>query len=81
VPEIASQLSAAPPPPPASAATYHYHGAAGQSVMTVDQIVAAVHANPGGAHNVWQTGWPSWKKASEVPEIARHLGPPPPPPM
>ena len=80
VPEIAGQLPAAPPPPPSAAATYHYNGAAGQSVMTVDQIVAAVRANPSGAHHVWQTGWPGWKKPAEVPEIASHLGPPPPPP-
>jgi hypothetical protein len=47
--------------------------------MSIDQVVAAVQANPGGNHHVWQTGWSAWKKPAEVPEIASRLGPPPPP--
>lgn len=68
----------APPPPPT--ATWHYSGPAGQSQGTLDQIVAAVLANPSAAHHVWQPGWAGWKAAQEVPEIAGRLHLPPPPP-
>jgi membrane protease subunit (stomatin/prohibitin family) len=78
VPELASQVPAAPPPMP-SAATYHYNGPAGQSNKSLDEVVAAVQADPGAAHHVWQSGWPGWKKAQEVAEIASRLPPPPPP--
>jgi hypothetical protein len=68
----------APPPPPVS--SYHYSGPSGQSQGTLDQIVAAVLANPAGPHHVWQPGWAGWKPVAEVPEIAlRTQGPPPPP--
>lgn len=79
VPEIASQLPPTPPPPPPVAATYHYNGPSGQSQMPLAQIVAAVQADPSAKHLVWQNGWPAWKPASEVPEIAGQLssGPPP----
>ena len=81
VAEIAAKLPAAPPPPP-GAATYHYNGPGGQSEKTAAQVAAAVKADPGGSHHVWQSGWPGWKSAGEVAEIAGLLGgPPPPPPM
>jgi membrane protease subunit (stomatin/prohibitin family) len=80
------QPAAAPPPapgmmpPPPPTTTWHYSGPAGQSQGTLDQIVAAVLANPSAAHHVWQPGWPGWKAAQEVPEIAGRLHLPPPPP-
>lgn len=82
VPEIAAK-TAAPPPPP-GAAKYHHSSNGAQAERTVPEIVAAIRANPGAKHHVWQQGWPGWKDVSEVPEIARELGsggPPPPPPM
>jgi membrane protease subunit (stomatin/prohibitin family) len=85
VPEVAGlvpPVAAAPPPPPGAAARFHYHGPAGQGEKTVAEIVAAVRAEPGAAHNVWKAGFDGWKSASDVPEIAAALaaGPPPPPP-
>ena len=71
-----------PPPPPAQAPSYHYSGPDGQSQgLTAAQVAAKVQAQPSGKHHVWQTGWPGWKGADEVPEIASQLGPPPPPPQ
>lgn len=85
VPEIVNQLPPAPaaPPPLPGAQPFHYNGPGGQGVKSIDEVVASVLANPGGAHHVWQAGWPGWKKAQEVPEIAEKLAagaPPPPPP-
>lgn len=81
VPEIAGQVSSGPPPlhGAGAAATYHYNGAGGQGTKTADEVIAAVQANPSGAHHVWQTGWSGWKKVQEVPELAGRLPPPPPP--
>ncbi|MEZ4241269.1 MAG: SPFH domain-containing protein [Myxococcota bacterium] len=78
VPEVASQVPAAPPPMPQAASSYHYNGPAGQSTKSLDEVVAAVQANPGGTHHVWQSGWSGWKKVQDVPEIAGRLPPPPP---
>ncbi len=71
--------AAAPPPPPA-AATFHYNGPGGAGEKSLADVVAAVKADPGAAHHVWQPGWPAWKGAAEVPEIAAQLGGPPPAP-
>jgi membrane protease subunit (stomatin/prohibitin family) len=79
VPEIAGQLPAAPPPMPGGSASYHYNGPAGQGTKSLDEVVAAVMSNPGGAHHVWQSGWSGWKGVQDVPEIAARLPPPPPP--
>jgi hypothetical protein len=79
VPEIAGRVSAAPPPPPMATASYQYNGPSGQSTKSLDEVVAAVQANPGGSHHVWQAGWSGWKTPQEVPEIAARLPPPPPP--
>ncbi len=75
------QQAAAPPPPP-TPTTFHYAGPAGQGQKSLDEIVAIVSADRNGAHNVWKAGWPGWKPALEVPEIAQRLPPqaPPPPP-
>lgn len=80
VAEIAAQL----PPAPPSAARFHYAGADGaQTERSLDEVVAAVTADPSGQHLVWQSGWESWKPAAEVPEIKAALsgsdsgGPPP----
>jgi len=85
VPAIASKMPPAPPPPPPGAATYHYSGDAGSGEKSLAEVVAAVSANPGGKHNVWQTGWAGWKGVADVAEIQAALnkgsgGPPPPPP-
>ncbi|MCB9682479.1 MAG: SPFH domain-containing protein [Alphaproteobacteria bacterium] len=80
VPEVAGQLP--PPvaaPPPAPATTYLYHGAEGQQELSLAAVVAAVRAAPEGGHHVWRPGWPAWKPAAEVPEIAARLGVEPPP--
>ncbi|MFT4623501.1 MAG: membrane protease subunit (stomatin/prohibitin family) [Myxococcota bacterium] len=87
VPEVASLVPPAPaaPPPLPGAQTFHYNGPSGRAELPLADLVAAVRAAPGQAHHVWQTGWPAWKKAEEVPEIAAQLGgdgpPPLPPPM
>jgi len=82
VPEIANLVPPEMPPPPV-ASTYHYSSAAGQSELSVSDIVARVKADPGGRHLVWKAGFDGWKDARDVPEIAGALnaGPPPPPPM
>ena len=85
VAEIAGRLPppvAAPPPLP-SAEKYHYNGAAGTGEKTLDEVIAAVKADPDGKHHVWQKGWDGWKLVGDVPAIASELsaGPPPPPPM
>jgi len=84
VPAITSKMPPAPPPPPPGASSYHYSGDGGQSEKSLAEVVAAVSANPGGKHHVWQTGWAGWKPAADVPEIqaelAKSAGPPPPPP-
>lgn len=81
-PEVASLVPPEMPPPPA-ASTYHYSSAAGQSELSVTDIVARVKADPNGRHMVWKAGFDGWKDAHDVPEIAGALnaGPPPPPPM
>lgn len=77
VPEIAGQLQSGPPPMPgASAVTFHYNGPAGQGEKSLDEVIAAVKSDPSAAHHVWQAGWPAWKKAQEVAEIAGRLPPP-----
>ncbi len=76
VPEIAGMLpppTAAPPPLPGQA-TFHYNGPGGQGEKSVAEIVAAVQADPGARHHVWQSGWDGWKAAADVPEIASELG-------
>lgn len=81
---LAGLGSAAPPPPPASPpplpTSFHYAGPTGQSVKAPDEIAALVAAAPEATHHVWQAGWPAWRPAREVPEIAARLGPPPLPP-
>ncbi|MEN0063135.1 MAG: SPFH domain-containing protein [Myxococcota bacterium] len=68
------------PPPPAPVAEFHYAGASGQSgPHPIDEIVRRVVAEPNGRHMVWQSGFPSWKSAQEVPEIAAQLPAVPPP--
>ena len=80
VPELATALPPGPPPMP-SAASYHYAGADGQSEKSLDEVVAAVKADPDGKHHVWQDGWDGWKAATDVAEVKAALsaGPPPPP--
>lgn len=85
VPEVVNQLPPEPPAPPPlpTAVRFHYNGPAGQGERSLDEIVAAVVAEPSAAHHVWKAGWSGWKKASEVAEIqqavAARQGPPPPP--
>jgi membrane protease subunit (stomatin/prohibitin family) len=93
VPAISSQVPPAPaaPPPVHSEPSFHYHGPSGQSEKTLSEIVDLIQADPSGTHNLWANGWPGWKPAAEVPEVAQALaadtpppppsGGPPPPPM
>jgi membrane protease subunit (stomatin/prohibitin family) len=81
VPEIVAALPPAPPPPPGDA-EFHYHGPAGQGTKRTSEIVALLRQDPNGAHSLWQNGWPGWKPAKDVPEIAVAMSasaPPPPP--
>jgi hypothetical protein len=51
-------------------------------VLTLADVLARVKAQPAETHHVWRAGWPSWKAATDVEEIAAALhrdGPPPPP--
>ena len=69
------------PPPVPSAVTFHYAGPDGSTAtLGAADIAQRVKADPPGRHLVWRDGFPSWKDAREVPEIAGLLGGPPPPP-
>lgn len=70
---------APPPPPPAGEPRFHYNGAGGTGEYTAREIAAFVQANRAGAHNVWAAGWPAWKPAADVREVASLLPPAPPP--
>ncbi len=71
----------ATPPPAPSLSQFHYAGPGGQSgPHGVEEVVRRVVAEPDARHVVWQAGWPSWKPASDVPEIAAQLPAVPPPP-
>jgi membrane protease subunit (stomatin/prohibitin family) len=69
-----------PPPPPPGLARLHYHGDAGEGQYTAQEIAQFIAQNRTGTHHVWAPGWPGWKPAMEVPEIARAVPPAPPPP-
>jgi len=81
VPEVAGQVPPEMPPPPGAAAeaVYHYNGPAGQKQAPASAVRAAMQADPSGRHLVWMPGWPEWKDAASVPELAGSGGPPPPP--
>jgi membrane protease subunit (stomatin/prohibitin family) len=83
VPEITAQIPPAPaaPPPLPGQEKLHYNGPAGQGEKSMAEIVQAVKAAPDAVHHVWKAGWPGWKPATEVPEIAALLGPAGPPPL
>lgn len=72
------RTQAAPPPLPSSR-RFHYAGPTGQAELTVAEIAERVGGDRGGEHLVWAPGWSSWKKWSEVPEIAAALPAAPPP--
>lgn len=82
-PQTGMQGPGVMPPPLPMAAAYHYSGPGGQSQLSLNDVAAKVAADPGGAHMVWMAGWPGWKAAKEVAEIAALLPPPPvaPPPL
>jgi hypothetical protein len=78
VAEVAPQV----PPTPEGGPTWHYNGPGGQAVLGLAAIVERVRGAPNETHHVWRSGWPGWRKATEVEEIAAVLGsgaPPPPP--
>lgn len=84
VQEIASLVpppAAAPPPLPGAGQSFHYAGPAGNGEKSLDEVVAAIKADPDADHHVWQPGFDGWKPAGEVSAIAAALssGPPPPP--
>lgn len=73
-----SQPSAAPPPLPG--ATYTYAGPDNLQVqLDAAQVAARVRANPAGRHLAWQPGWPEWKAATEIAEVAAAMASAPPP--
>ncbi|MEO0588383.1 MAG: GYF domain-containing protein, partial [Planctomycetota bacterium] len=70
----------ATPPPAPNVAEFHYAGPSGQSgPHPADEVVRRIVAQPDARHMVWQAGWPSWKPASDVAEIASQLPAVPPP--
>jgi membrane protease subunit (stomatin/prohibitin family) len=69
-----------PPPPPPTASRFHYQGPGGAAELTAREIAQRVASDRAAAHHVWAAGWPAWRGALEVPEIASLL-PPVPPPM
>ncbi len=83
VPEITSKLppAVAPPPPLPGQEKLHYNGPGGQGEMTLTEIAGHLSDAPDATHHVWKQGWPAWKPASEVPEIAAQLGAGAPPPL
>ena len=96
VPDVAGLVPPPPapaPPPPMADITFHYAGPAGQGEKSLAEVVAALKADPDGAHNVWRQGYDGWKLAKDVPEVQQALaasagppplpggGAPPPPPM
>ena len=87
MPEISNLLPPAPPaPPPPADPVYYYNGPSGQAQLPVSQIVQKMEADPEADHKVWKDGFPEWKPAAEVAEMAAKLnaGPPPvgsPPPV
>jgi membrane protease subunit (stomatin/prohibitin family) len=70
----------APPPPPPTEVRYHYNGPSGTAELTAREVAARVGAARTATHNVWAAGWPAWRGALEIPEIASLVPPAPPPP-
>lgn len=82
VPEIATLLPPVPPPLP-TPVVFHYSAPDGStSTASAADIAQRLRGDPAGRHLVWKDGFPGWKDAREVPEIAGLVGggPPPPPP-
>ncbi|MEC8424773.1 MAG: SPFH domain-containing protein, partial [Myxococcota bacterium] len=82
VPEIAGQVPPEMPPPAGVANTepvFHYNGPSGQQEAPASRIRAALTAEPDARHLVWLPGWPEWRNAAEVSEIAGTEAPPVPP--
>ena len=73
----AQQGGGAPPPLP-QATGYHYNGPGGQTQLPLADVVQRVAADRSANHLVWQAGWPEWRRAQDVPEIANQLPPAPP---
>ncbi len=81
-PRLAIRWSAFRPPEDqperiVTAATYWYKGPSGShSGVDFDQIAAWVQQEPSARHRVFGRGWPAWKDAAEVPEVAELLATP-----
>ncbi len=83
-PHVGMQGPPAPAPPPLpQQATYHYNGPPGPAQLSLQDVVQRVLGDRAATHMVWQAGWPAWRSATEVSEIASQLPPPPaaPPPL
>jgi len=74
--------SAGPPPPPPAETQWHL-AENGQTkgpygTTQIQQMIAEGSVTPESL--VWSSGQDGWKKAAEIPDIARHFSAPPPPP-
>lgn len=80
----AQGMGGPPPPPPGAQIFYSVGGAQRGPYPTLQAAAQAIlqEVGPSGVNTaqLWQQGWPGWKAASAVPEIASLLQPPPPPP-
>ncbi len=75
----AQQGGGAPPAPPPlplpGGGAYHYNGPSGQAQLPLAEVVRRVAADRAANHLVWQAGWPQWRPARDVAEIAAQLPP------
>jgi membrane protease subunit (stomatin/prohibitin family) len=78
----ATAPQAAPPPPPPAETQWHL-AENGQTkgpfgTTQIQQMIGQGEVTPESL--VWTAGQDGWKKAAEVPDLARHFAAPPPPP-
>ena len=72
---------AAPPPPPDAAQFHVSHNGQVQGPFPLNQLVTAIaNGQVTAAMFVWSPAMPSWLPAGQVPALAPHFRPPPPPP-
>lgn len=83
---------AAPPPPPAApvgpplffAANGQQQGPFPNAQALAQALISQLGPQGANIAQVWQQGWPGWRPANSLPEVANMLNnamPPPPPPM
>lgn len=54
---------------------FHYSGSGGSGEHSAAEIAGFLERDRMGAHNVWLQGWPAWRPASGVKEIAALVAP------